>query len=313
MAKGGTHNIAHALQRFFSEQGGEFFVGADVDSILVANGRAAGIKLADGTEIEARKLVVATAEVQQLLNRQLRDFPIAAEIRRKVNKLVYDTGAVLWGGGIAFHDLPQYRAAAWNPDLTSARWIFMGDTDLDFLWREYSYQNMHIRPGRWPEKLYMSDSPNSRFDPSYAPPGKHSSLIGIAGFPPRSWLSETEWAEVKREAADRVLEEWQRYAPNMTKDNMIAHNLRTPYDHAQINCNYVEGSPNGPDPFPSQWGRNRPIPELAQYQVPGIENLWLASSSQHCSIGTQGFCAYSCYKRMAQKHDLWKPWESRDI
>lgn len=157
----------------------------------------------------------------------------------------------------------------------------------------------------------MSDSPNSRFDPGYAPPGKHSSLIGIAAFPPASWLSETEWQQVKREAVDEVLKEWRKYAPNMTEENVIAHNLRTPYDHLGINCNYIEGSPNGPDALPSQWGRNRPIPELAQYQVPGIENLWMASSSQHCSIGTQGFCAYSCYKRMAQKHDLWKPWEER--
>jgi phytoene dehydrogenase-like protein len=311
MAKGGMHNIAHALQRHFSEYGGEFFVGAEVDGIIVKNGRAAGIKLADGTEIEARELVIDTAEIQQALNRHLRDYQVDQEIRRKVSKLIYDTGAVLWGGGIAFHDLPQYEAEAWNSKLTQARWIFMGDTDIDFLWREYSYQNMHIRPGHWPEKTYMSESPNSRVDPGCAPPGKHQSLVGIAAFPPASWLSETEWQQVKKEAVDEILKEWQRYAPNMTKDNVIASNLRTPYDHRGINCNYIEGSPNGPDLLPSQWGRNRPIPELAQYQVPGIENLWMASSSQHCSIGTQGFCSYPCYRRIAEKHDLWKPWEER--
>ena len=38
--EGGTHNLTHALQRALSEEGGKFFVGADVDEILGKNGRA---------------------------------------------------------------------------------------------------------------------------------------------------------------------------------------------------------------------------------------------------------------------------------
>ena len=48
IAAGGTHNIAHALQRSLSEQGGEYFVLSEVEKIIIENGKATGIRLANG-------------------------------------------------------------------------------------------------------------------------------------------------------------------------------------------------------------------------------------------------------------------------
>ena len=70
-AQGGTHNVAHALQRALSEQGGQFLVNADVDKVLVENGSARGIRLGDGTEIEATRLVIDATDVEQTINRHL--------------------------------------------------------------------------------------------------------------------------------------------------------------------------------------------------------------------------------------------------
>jgi len=66
-----------------------------------------------------------------------------------------------------------------------------------------------------------------------------------------------------------------------------------------------------PSIVPSQWGKYRPIPELAQYQVPGIENFYLASG--HHNVGLIGCSGYNCYKRIAQHLALKKPWEGRMI
>ena len=84
---GGTHNVTHALQRALSEEGGKFFVGADVDEIMVKNGRACGVKLADGTEIEAKKMVITSIVITQTLARHLRNVdlgPQGAQWRRKI-------------------------------------------------------------------------------------------------------------------------------------------------------------------------------------------------------------------------------------
>jgi len=308
LARGGTHSVAHALQRALSEQGGEFFVGADVDKVLVEHGRARGIRLADGTEIEAKKLVIDSAGVEQVINRHLREVPLSSDIRRKVNKLRHDRGQVFWGQ-LAIHEPPRYRAESWNPDVGKALWLRMGDPDVEYLFREYRYQAQHISPGHWPSKMYPTGSVNSLLDPSYSPAGKYLAQVGEGCGPLASWLSEREWMQVKKEFADVLLEEWQKYAPNMTWDNVVAVNIGTPYDHQQRNANFVEGDVQPPAITPSQWGKYRPIPELAQYHVPGIESFYLASG--HHNVGLLGCSGYNCYKRIAQKLGLKKPWEGR--
>jgi len=310
IAEGGAHNIAHALQRAFSELGGKFLVGADVDQVLVENGRARGIKLADGSEIEAKRLVIDTAEIKQGVSRHLRNVNIAPEIRRKVDNLLAER-TYCWGH-IAFHELPQYKAASWNPDCAEARLVLMGDGDTEYLCRHYAYEMRNLGPGRWPRKICMEETTSTLWDPSYAPQGKHVAAVGSGGWPTASSLSEKEWTQVKKEAIERYLRQWQKYAPNMTWDNVIATHFATPYDIAQRNSNWVDGCGFSLDPIASQWGSFRPIPELAQYQVPGVENLWLSSGSHHQGgVGTLASPAYCCYKRIAQKYNLWKPWEGR--
>ncbi len=55
IAVGGTHAITHALQRAFSSMGGEFVVECPVERAIIEDGRAVGVRLADGREIAARK------------------------------------------------------------------------------------------------------------------------------------------------------------------------------------------------------------------------------------------------------------------
>ena len=310
--EGGTHNAIHAFQRALSEEGGKFFVGADVDEIIIENGRATGVKLADGTQVEAKKMVITSIVITQTLARHLRNAdlgPKGAEYRRKIAKLRTDRGQIFWGH-IAFHELPQYKAAAWNPDCGEARWIFMGDADIEYMDREYRYRNQHIKPGQWPERLYLWEGTDSKWDPRYAPSGKHVALLEEMAFP-ASWRTEEEWMQIKKEAPDHFLKQWQRFAPNMTWDNVIAANIDTPWDIQHRSDNFVEGNWGLIAGTPSQWGSMRPIPEFAQYQIPGIEDFWMASGSCHYSLGLTGWAGYNCYKRIAQKHDLWKPWEGR--
>ena len=53
IAVGGTHAITHALQRAFSSMGGEFVVESPVSRSDHQDGKAVGVKLADGSEIAA--------------------------------------------------------------------------------------------------------------------------------------------------------------------------------------------------------------------------------------------------------------------
>ncbi len=310
---GGSHQMAHALQRRLIDLGGKTFTGCEVDKILVENGRAKGIKLSDGTEIEAKKLVVANINPHQVIFRMLRDFPISDEIKRKVNNIIADRSNIFWGN-ICYHERPKWIGEAGDdPGFGQATYTCAGDDDMEYIAKEYQYRCQHIRPGNWPPKLYMYLSSPTVFgiEPTVAPPGKQITLLEEYG-PPASGLSEREWIQVRREFPIRALEEWAKYAPNMVpdSDNIIGWEIDTPWDCLKRHQSYHEGSwIMGVGQQAHQWGRFRPIPELSQYQVPGIENLFLTGNAYHSGIGSQASYAYCLYKKVAEKYGLRKFWE----
>ena len=63
---GGAGSLTGALVRRLVANGGEVHCGATVTSVLLRGGRAVGVRMADGTEIEATKAVLADVSAPQL-------------------------------------------------------------------------------------------------------------------------------------------------------------------------------------------------------------------------------------------------------
>jgi hypothetical protein len=281
-----------------------------VDKILVENGRAKGIVLEDGTVVEAKKFVCTDVDPRQLTFRFLRDFPISETIKKKLNNLQPDAATLFWGN-IAHHEKPQYIAEEFCHGIGDAYAVIMGDDDMDYLENEYRFYNQHIRPGKWPEKLYFWVGPISNVDPRMAPPGKHTTLIEELG-PPASALNEREWHQLRREIGPHMLKEWQKYAPNMTDDNIIGVEIDTPFDFTRRDPPCVEGSwLMGVAPTVAQWGRFRPIEEYAQYKVPGIKDLYCTGIAWHSNYGSPAGFAYNMYKQAALDNGLREFWKEK--
>jgi len=79
VVKGGAGRAADAFRALIEERGGEVRTGAEVERILVRGGRAAGVLLAGGQEIAARKSVIASVAPGQLYGRLLGEDAPAAE------------------------------------------------------------------------------------------------------------------------------------------------------------------------------------------------------------------------------------------
>ena len=60
---GGSQAVVDALVRALEKHGGKLLLGAHVDSVIVEDGRAVGIKLRRGGEVRARRAVVSNAAV----------------------------------------------------------------------------------------------------------------------------------------------------------------------------------------------------------------------------------------------------------
>jgi phytoene dehydrogenase-like protein len=306
IVSGGSHTITHALQRAFSVMGGEFYVETEVDKILVKNGRARGVKLANGTEVEAKQLVVCDLGIPQTIFRLLSDNDVTPKVARRIRNIRYDRGHVYWGN-VALHELPKYKAASFNPDIGNQPRLYMGEKDPEYLsWR---YQ-VDIFTKGFPEKWYLLVSPDSIWDRTRAPEGKHTILVEDYA-PPINLFTERQWLKMKKEVEDLILKQWQIYAPNMTHDNVIEAFITTPYEHRLRNIDALNGSWSYGAMLPSQLDRFRPIPDLSSYRLPFLKNTYICSSNMHSGAGIARGSSYNCFKVIAEDFGLEKIWEKK--
>ena len=100
---------------------------------------------------------------------------------------------------------------------------------------------------------------------------------------------------------DNLLREWERYAPNMTRDNVIAARVYGPDDIERERPNMVQGGYSAASTIASQTGRFRPVPELTGYRVV-LENLYDCSANLHSGPGIGRGSSVNCFREIA--HDL---------
>lgn len=289
IAKGGSQSISNALQAAFAERGGETFYNSDATKLLIENGVAKGIRLRNGTEIEAKRLVVSDLSALQSIQ-LIGEDNLDSKIVRRVKNIRYDRHTVIWAV-MAMHELPKYKAASFNPDCGDQPRMYIGPRNADYMANQYLSEIFVRGIG---DRLFMYVGPDSIWDQTRAPDGKH--IIGIEEFSaPARFFSPSRWQELRNEFETRIIKEWQVYAPNMTRDNVIASHIVTPYDIQLSHPNMPEGSIACGDMIISQMDRFRPIPELSDYRTP-VKNFYLCSSASHNGVGTGRGSSYNCFQ-----------------
>lgn len=304
ICEGGSHNLAHGLQRALHDLGGKCFTQSEVEKVLIENGRATGVRLVDGSEIRANKLVVSNADPAQTMLRMVGREHLSAQMIRRLEKLRSGDDAIFWPQ-FALHEPPKYSAAAFNPDVNRSWLQFLVGEDYE---KEILYARWEQRLGRVPRitPLVWCDS---HWDATAAPRGKYEAG-GQSHAPKISALSEREWLELKRELPDQWIKTWQRYAPNMTWDNFIGFNMWTPYDYG-TRTSMPEGCLVQVSVLPHQHYHFRPIPELARYRAP-IKDLYLCSNAMPpVPMGAINATGYCCYKILVEDYGLDKIWEKK--
>jgi phytoene dehydrogenase-like protein len=296
---GGSASLPLALARVIAAGGGKVETNADVREICVAGGRATGVRLADGTTIEASRFVASAIHApgtMALVGAQ--HFP--ADVRRKLD-------AWQWGAHslvtlhLALNTPPDYAAAAFDPDMNRAFNVLFGFDDD----KQIEHCMQQIKRCQFPDHLMGNGACHTLFDPTYAPAGKHVAFW--YPFAPYALEDGPEgWERRRKEHAARLLQCWRSYAPNLTSDNLLATWLYTPRDIPLFNANMVDGALRMGAYVPSQVGINRPHPLLADYRTP-IEGLYLAGSSNHGG-GANGAPGYNAANVVAEDLRLARTW-----
>jgi beta-carotene ketolase (CrtO type) len=305
-ARGGTHQVAHAAHQILVQMGCQFFTHAEVEKAIIENGTATGIRLTDGSEIKARKLVVSAGLApHQLCFDIIGREHIDDYLAKRVELIEGTFGCLMWYS-FAVHEAPKYKAEAFNPDIHECEWLgLQPDADPIHIARECQWMKM----GKWPpfEDYAPTVGCHSLVDPSYAPPGKHV-VQNEQLAPPAGRHTEKEWLEIKTRYADELIQIWQQFAPNMTWDNVIGVDSNSPYDNLRMKNLAPHGTMAGIDRTPYQVEGNRPTPELANHRTP-IKNLYATGGCWHLGSNAGASESYNCYKIIAADLGLAKPWE----
>jgi phytoene dehydrogenase-like protein len=274
-ARGGMGAVSAALAGSLRASGGTIRTEAPVDRILVRNGRATGVVLESGEELQAR-IVISNMDVKRtyLESMDARDLPEEFVQQVKRFKIRGSSGKL----NIALDGLPSFPALpAGSPSLRGD--LHVTDT-IEMMERAYD----DWKEGRWSRAPYIDMLIPSQIDPSMAPDGKHYMSVFVQYCPYR--LADGEWTAEKRDAFGRtVIDTIAEHSPDF-KSLILHAEVRTPWD-IEREVGLTEGNIFQGELTFDQLLFNRPVPGYAQYRAP-VRNMYMCGSSTHPGGGVMG-------------------------
>lgn len=272
---GGSKAVTNALIDCIKHYGGEIRTNAEVKQILISSGKAAGVMMVGGDKIMAKDAVLANIHpwrLEEYLPGAVDPDLVSAARAVKLS----NHGAL--NQQIALKEWPRFKAGQddrWGEALCIeyVRKDLLGIRKVFDQYRYGEIPSSHLSP------LTIM---NSRKDPSRAPSNDHCAMY-LYHFAPRV-LQEgglDGWKQYGQAFADAIWEEFKGYCTNMDDSKVIARHIETPLDHHAHSNNMMMGDIFGIGTTAGQLLGRRPLVELAQYKVPGIESLYLAGPHQH--------------------------------
>ena len=307
MIVGGSHRLNGAMVTACLREGATMRETSRVERILYQDGRATGVQVVGGRRYLARQAVVSGIGVKDTFLDLLGEEHLSDYYRRRTRNFKEGPDQVLGSVAMALHQAPDYRSAKRDPRINEAWYQVVGfDSAREVL--DYCRAG-HI--DRIPELPGAGVWINSIWDPTQAPAGKHN-LTGWYFFPRASALSEQEWDEIKQSYNARFLELYEKFAPNMTRENVIADYLHTPLDQER-GMRMREGDFGHGAMSADQVGGLRPFAGAGRYatEIPG---LYLCGSCCSPGGGVTAGPGYNCFKVLCEEYGYREVWrrEGRD-
>ena len=267
-ARGGMGAVSGALAKAFQAYGGEIRVAAEVDQIIVANGRAKGVALVGGEEVHA-DIVVSNLDPKRTFTKIMAasDLPADVVTRAKNFKIRGSSGKL----NIALDGLPTFTG------IDPASELMISDMHiLDSMERlERAYDDW--KNGTWSQDPYVDMLIPTQVDPTMAPPGKHMMSVFVQYVPPT--LATGDWTDADRDAFGKtVIDQISKYSPDF-KDLILDAEVRTPRE-LEDEVGLTEGNIFQGELTFDQLLFNRPFPGYAQYRGP-VRGMYLCGSGTH--------------------------------
>lgn len=278
--RGGMGAISQALAHSAEANGAVIRTNAEVDRVLVKDGKAYGVVLANGEEIRA-KAVVSNADPKRTFLKLVEKQHLDEDFHRSIDNFRVEGCSVKIN--LALDGLPNFTAfpntSEREPSLPHLTTMHVCPT-MDYIDRAWE----DAKQGRMSERPMLECTIPTAYDDSIAPPGKHIMCI-FAQYAPFT-LKDGFWDQTtKDQFADRCINALADYAPNIK--NIIQHRqVISPFD-MEVEYGLTGGNIFHGEMDLDQLFFMRPAAGWAQYRTP-IRGLYLCGSGTHPGGGVMG-------------------------
>jgi phytoene dehydrogenase-like protein len=286
--RGGMGTVSEAIAASARAKGVEIRVNAPVAKVVVRNGRARGVVLENGDEIEA-STVASNLDPKLTFLRLLDEKDLDDEFVRGIrNFRIEGTSCKI---NLALNGLPEFTAypGAPGPHHKATMHICPSIEYVERAWDDAKY-------GRASERPLLELTIPTMYDASLAPPGKH--IMGIfLQYAPYT-LREGTWDDLREPFGDRVISLIEEYAPNIRQ--IIEHRqVLSPLD-LERRFGITGGNIFHGEMSLDQMFVMRPVAGWARYRTP-VAGLYLCGSGAHPGGGVMGAPGFNCAREMLKR------------
>jgi phytoene dehydrogenase-like protein len=280
--------VSESIAAAARAKGVEIRTNAAVSKVTVRSGRAEGVVLADGEQIEARQ-VASNLDPKITFLRLLDESDPDPDFVRSIRQFrIEGTSCKI---NLALNGLPEFTfyPGAPGPHHRATMHICPSIEYVERAWDDAKY-------GRPSERPLLELTVPTMYDPSLAPAGKH--IMGIfLQYAPYT-LREGTWDELREPFGDRVISLIEEYAPNIR--SIIEHRqVLTPLD-LERRFGITGGNIFHGEMSLDQMFVMRPVAGWARYRTP-VKGLYLCGSGAHPGGGVMGAPGYNCAREMLKR------------
>jgi phytoene dehydrogenase-like protein len=298
--EGGGVRLVDALAGIVADAGGQVRLESDVRRILVANGRATGVRLADGEVLAATRAVVASVTPTQLYGSLLGGTDVPAAVTSAAARFRY--GRAEMQIHLALDEAPQW--AGTDSERLGRCPIVHVTPGLDGVSRAVNEAERGLLPA---EATIVCGQPVA-LDPSRAPAGKSILWLQLQELPAGKVkgdaagdldVGDGTWSEGLREAyADRIVSRLGESITNLGSAT-LERVVLSPVDIEALNTNLVGGDIYGGSCALDQNLLWRPLAEAPGHAT-AVAGLWHIGASTHPGPGLGAGSGYLVAKELTR-------------
>jgi phytoene dehydrogenase-like protein len=267
--KGGSGALTQALARLIESHGGVLLTNKWVRRLVIENGKCTGVECSDGSSYRAEKAVLSTIHIKHLVDmapRELwgQDFIDGVDTWQAENAMFVTHYATT--------EPPKFAADGGNLSPVESGILAAPERALRF-----DYDDARGVVNLEDPSLQIICC--SIADPTRAPKGMHT--LKVVGWQPYELKEGPEhWDQIKNEVSDAYFDYLGRFAPNLTKDKILARFVESPLDLERMNPHFWHGSAHAGAQNAAQTGAMRPMLGWAQHRMP-IPGLYQTGATTH--------------------------------